>query len=93
MLDVGLDEATDRQIWDYAAANDFVIVSKDSDFRLYAFLQEPPPKIVWLRSGNSTTTQIVTLLLDENERIIEFAETADETLLVLNLWPPAEPDS
>ena len=30
--DVGLNAADDRTIWDYAARNGFVIVSKDSDF-------------------------------------------------------------
>lgn len=32
--DLGLGEADDRFIWDYAKENGFVIASKDSDHRL-----------------------------------------------------------
>ena len=31
---VGLGEADDLTVWDYAKDNDFVIVSKDEDFHL-----------------------------------------------------------
>lgn len=30
---VGMREATDMEIWNYAKQNDFAIVSKDSDFQ------------------------------------------------------------
>jgi len=32
VLDVGLDRADDAAVWNYARANSFSIVSKDSDF-------------------------------------------------------------
>lgn len=48
---VGLDTATDREIWAYAGEYGFLIVSKDSDFRQVAFLLGPPPKAVWLASA------------------------------------------
>jgi predicted nuclease of predicted toxin-antitoxin system len=51
VTDVGLDTATDAEIWAWAGGNDYVIVSKDSDFRQLAFLHGPPPKAVWLRMG------------------------------------------
>lgn len=35
---LGLDTATDREIWDYARENGYLIVSEDSDFRQLAFL-------------------------------------------------------
>lgn len=33
VVDVGLDEADDREIWQYAAEHDLIVTSKDSDFR------------------------------------------------------------
>jgi len=33
VIEVGLDAATDSEIWSYAGEHGFVIVSKDSDFR------------------------------------------------------------
>jgi predicted nuclease of predicted toxin-antitoxin system len=35
---VGLERATDREVWDYARRNGFTIASKDSDFRQLSFL-------------------------------------------------------
>ena len=39
---VGLDAATDRELWQFAREHGFAIVSKDSDFRQLAFLYGPP---------------------------------------------------
>ena len=33
VTEVGLDTATDAEIWSYAGEHGFVIVSKDSEFR------------------------------------------------------------
>ena len=44
VTEVGLETATDAEIWTYAGEHGFVIVSKDSDFRQLAFLHGPPPK-------------------------------------------------
>ena len=38
VTDVGLDTATDEEIWAFASGHDFIIVSKDSDFRQLAFM-------------------------------------------------------
>lgn len=37
---VGLDRVTDEDVWKYAIANDFVIISKDSDFEQGNFLPQ-----------------------------------------------------
>ena len=50
---VRLDVATDREVWDYAADHQYVIVSKDSDFRQLAFLLGPPPKAIWAQDRQS----------------------------------------
>lgn len=46
VVDYSLETATDREIWDHAAAHGYVIVSKDSDFRQLAFLHGPLPKAI-----------------------------------------------
>ena len=80
-----LETATDSEIWEFAGQNGYVIVSKDSDFRQLAFLNGPPPKAIWLRVGNTTTSDIHRLLADSHETMTSFAEAADEALLVLDL--------
>ena len=49
-------------MWAYAKANDFVIVSKDSDFVDLSVLEGAPPKVVWVRLGNCTTASVALLL-------------------------------
>jgi len=55
---VGLREADDAIIWDYAAQHGFAIVTKNADFRQRSFLLGHPPKIVCLRMGNCSTRAI-----------------------------------
>jgi predicted nuclease of predicted toxin-antitoxin system len=83
VTDVGLDTATDAEIWAWAGEHDYMIVSKDSDFRQLAFLHGPPPKAVWLRMGNASTLDIFTVLRDHLDDVTAFAATEDEALLVL----------
>ena len=83
VTEVGLDTATDEQIWSYAGQHDFVIVSKDSDFRQLAFLHGPPPKAIWIRLGNASTIEIYTALRAAHDEVVRFGADADEALLVL----------
>ncbi len=50
--DAKLERSTDSEIWDYAKENNFIIVSKDSDFHQRSFLHGPPPKVIWINKGN-----------------------------------------
>jgi len=51
---VGLADATDRAVWDFAKINGFTLASLDSDFAEMVALLGPPPKVIWLRCGKST---------------------------------------
>ena len=55
---LGLHEASDKEIWDYACKNDFVIVTQDSDFNERSLVFGYPPKIIWLRTGNVSTKSL-----------------------------------
>ena len=52
---LGLAEASDGALWDYAKTHDFVLLSQDSDFADMAALLGAPPKVIWLRCGNRPT--------------------------------------
>ena len=84
VAEIGLDTATDREIWEYAGQRGYVIVSKDSDFRQLALLFGPPPHVVWLRVGNVSTGVIEALLRRSVARLQEFAASDEESLLVLS---------
>ncbi len=83
---VGLKDAGDGVIWDYARQEGFVIVSKDSDFHQRSFLFGPPPKVIWIRLGNCSTTDVATLLRKHINDIEQFDHDPIEALLVLT--PP-----
>ena len=87
VIGLGLDDSPDSQIYDYAAQNDYTIVSKDSDFRQLSFLYGAPPKVVWLRVGNCTVTELVALLAENEHRLLKF-ETALESLLIVERRAP-----
>jgi len=83
VTEVELDTATDDEIWSYAGEHGFVIVSKDSDFRQMAFLYGPPPKAVWLRMGNASSSEILRVFTDHRELMDVFSESEDEALLII----------
>ena len=81
---LALTNTDDGIIWEYAKANDFVIVSKDSDFHQRSLLYGHPPKFIYLRSGNSPTSKIVQILRDSFDTIIQFGNRESESILVLS---------
>lgn len=78
-----LGSATDDTVWYYAKAHGFAIVSKDSDFAERSFLYGCPPKVIWIRLGNRSTTEIEQLLRSAKELIRTFIEDDLETCLIL----------
>ncbi|MEL6262397.1 MAG: DUF5615 family PIN-like protein [Cyanobacteria bacterium J06554_11] len=80
----GLLGATDEKIWEYARKEGFTIVSKDSDFQQRSVLRGYPPKVVWLRIGNCTRQQLITLIRTHEQDIRDLAADSDESVLVLS---------
>jgi predicted nuclease of predicted toxin-antitoxin system len=60
--DVGLQAADDPPVWEFAKNNGLIIVSKDSDMHQRSFTLGHPPKIIWLRLGNCSTSQVEEVL-------------------------------
>jgi predicted nuclease of predicted toxin-antitoxin system len=52
LADVGLLEASDSEVWEFARARRAVIVSKDEDFAQRRLLADDGPQILWVRTGN-----------------------------------------
>lgn len=68
----GLINATDRQVWEFAKKNEYIIVTQDSDFNDLNSLFGFPPKIIWIRSGNLKTKEILNILIDHVGDIEKF---------------------
>ena len=80
---LGMDQADDLVIWQYAAANGFIIVTKDTDFYQRSLLQGHPPKVVWLRVGNCSTSRAAALLRARLTDVETFNADASASFLVL----------
>lgn len=59
---LGLDRASDSEIRAYARQSGYCIVTKDADFSDLCVLFGFPPKIIWIRRGNCSTTALEQLL-------------------------------
>ena len=70
--EVGLREAADVDIWQYAKVHGYVIVSKDSDFQQRSLLHGAPPKFIWLRVGNCTVQRTEQVLRSYSAAIHTF---------------------
>ena len=73
--ELGLENSTDNEIFDYAKKNGYSIVTFDSDFCDLNILKGFPPKIIWLRTRNTTTTNLEIILKNKHELIKSFIKT------------------
>ncbi len=68
---IGLNAASDREIWEYAKQENFAIVSQDADFHEYNLLAGGPPLVIWLRCGNQPKKVIFGKLTSNKNEIEE----------------------
>jgi predicted nuclease of predicted toxin-antitoxin system len=80
---IGLGDANDIEIWEYAKKNDYMIVTKDADFSELGVVKGFPPKVIWIRRGNCTTKDIENILRENFEQIEFLSEDKNTGILVL----------
>ncbi len=81
--DLGMSEAEDLDVWEYAGEHELVIVSKDSDFLHLSSRYGHLPKVVRLACGNCPTDEIVSLIRDHHTGLLAFHDDEDEAYLEL----------
>ena len=81
---VGLDRASDPELWEYARQADMIIVTKDADFGERGHLLGIPPKVIWIRRGNCSTKEIEKILTEHFLDIQHLAK--DPHLGILTLF-------
>lgn len=78
---LGLTDSSDHFIWEYARKNNCCIVTFDSDFIDISVLRGYPPKIIWLRLGNTSTDSLASRVIAEKDRIEKFLADAQSIIL------------
>jgi predicted nuclease of predicted toxin-antitoxin system len=77
----GLGKSMDRDIWEFAKAGGFTIVSKDADYGEMSMALGFPPKVIWIRRGNCSTAQIEELMRRDYEFIQQLDLNSDLSVL------------
>jgi predicted nuclease of predicted toxin-antitoxin system len=82
--DVGLRDATDLEIFTAAKQAAVVVITKDSDFSHLIQRLGSPPKVIWLRCGNTSNERLhhifqrvlhdALALLEAGEDLVEIAD-------------------
>lgn len=72
--ELGLENSTDREIWEYAKREGYTIVTFDSDFYDLTLVLGIPPKVIWLKFGNTSTVHLIRILKENQTIIAEFIE-------------------
>lgn len=81
---LGMDTASDTEIWAYAAEHGYTVVSKDSDFHQRSLVLGAPPKVVWLRLGNCSVAETASLLRERFISVRYFHDDPDAAFLALS---------
>jgi predicted nuclease of predicted toxin-antitoxin system len=82
VIDLGLERASDRDIWEVAAAQSAIIVTKDEDFGAMRAIQQEGPAILWIRTGNTTTPTLLETLMAAWPLIFEALERGEPIIEV-----------
>jgi len=80
---LGIATATDREVWAYAGAHGYVIVSKDSDFRQRRIPARTTAEGSLAERRQLRNLAIAHLLRTSTDVIGAFVASAEEALLVL----------
>ena len=75
--ELNLENATDLEIWLFAKQEGYTIVTFDSDFYDLNLIRGIPPRIIWLRLGNTTTADIITIFRNNFGLIQEFLKNPE----------------
>ena len=76
--DFRMMESDDLAVWDYAKANQYTIVTCDADFFDIMLVKGFPPKVIWIKKGNSSTQSVYDAICLRLSMIRDF-ETSPES--------------
>ena len=82
--DLELREARDHKIYFQARAADAVVLTKDADFVELLQRHGPPPRILWLTSGNTSNARVRALVEASWPRIAELLERGESLVEIRN---------
>lgn len=68
---LGMQSTSDKELWQKAKDDDFVIVTRDADFQELSLVWGQPPKVIRLKTLNQTRAATLKLLIENRDVIAE----------------------
>ncbi len=68
---LGMESATDKEVWQRAKDDGYVIVTRDADFQELSLVWGQPPKVIRLKTLNQSRAATLKVLLDNLDVIAE----------------------
>ena len=81
--EAGMRGAPDDGIWAYAREDDFIIVTKDTDYRVLSRNLGHPPNVILITLGNWPTSEVETLLRERYSAVAAMYQDELRALLEL----------
>lgn len=66
---LGMQSASDKEVWQKAKDDGYVIVSRDADFQELSLVWGQPPQVIRLKIPNQTRAAALKILLESKESI------------------------
>ena len=68
---LGMESATDKEVWQKAKDAVDVIVTRDADFQELSLVWGQPPKVMRLKTLNQTRAATLKVLIENRDAIVE----------------------
>jgi predicted nuclease of predicted toxin-antitoxin system len=74
---LGMESASDKEVWQKARGDDYVIVTRDADFQELSLVWGQPPKVIRLKTLNQSRAATLKVLIENRDVIAESLVTHD----------------
>lgn len=85
LRDLGLRDATDREIFLAARQASALIMTKDNDFLRLVHELGTPPKVIWITFGNTSNVRLKQILSLTLQKSIELLESGEELVEISSI--------
>ena len=78
LRDLGLRDATDREIFFAARRDSAIVMTKDRDFVLLLDELGMPPQVIWITCGNTSNARLKEILTDTLTKAMQLLQSGEK---------------
>lgn len=68
---LGMESASDKEVWQKARNDDYVVVTRDADFQELSLVWGQPPKVILLKTRNQSRVATLKVLIENRDAITQ----------------------